>query len=130
MIELDADADEGPPRIERLAEHTEQRGALLEELEQPLIGLELVALGALEQAGGAADVQALALLEQLREGRPERREEGGLPLREARILEPLSQLVRARLQAGDGVVQVLARPVREPGIDRLGERVDALRHGA
>src|SRR5437763_15196872 len=101
MLELDADADEGPPRIERLAEHTEQRGALLEQLEQPLIGLELVALGGREQAGGAAHVQARAPREQLREGRAERREEGGRPLREARILEPLSQRMRARLQAGD-----------------------------
>ena len=89
MVQLDADADERTARVERLAEHTEQGGALLEQLEQPLISLELVAAGALEQSGRATDVEALTFPEQLRERRPKRREEGGLALGEAGILEPL-----------------------------------------
>src|SRR5438105_3004152 len=127
MIQLDADADERAARVERLAEHAQQGGALLEQLEQSLIGLELVAAGALEQAGRAPYVEALTLLEQLRERGPKRREEGGFALGEARILEPLAQLVRAGLQARERVVQVLACPVCEPGIDGLGKGVDALR---
>src|SRR3954469_11092771 len=121
MFQLDSHPNERPARIERLAKHPEQRRSLLEELEQPLVSLELVAACTLEQAGGAADVEALPLLEQLGERRPERREERRLPLRQARVLEPLAQLVCAGLQARERVVQILAGPVGEPTIDRLGE---------
>ena len=130
MVELDADADERAARVERLAEHAEHRGALLEQLEQALVRLELVPSRAFEQAGRAADVQALALLEQLRERGPQRRQESGLALGEARVLEPLAELVRPRLQARERVVQVLAGPVCEPGINGLGKGVDALRDRA
>src|SRR6185437_3564493 len=121
------DPDERTARVERLAEHTEQRGALLEQLEQALVRLELVPTRAFEQAGRAADVEALAFLEQLREGGPKRRQEGRLALGEARILEPLAELMRPRLQARERVVQVLAGPVCEPRIDGRGKGVDPLR---
>src|SRR5512133_2428255 len=65
MIEVDADPDERAARIDRLAEHLEQRRALLEQLEQPLVGVKLVPARAFEQSGGAADIEALPLLEQL-----------------------------------------------------------------
>ena len=115
MVEFDTDPDERTARVERLAEHTEQRGALLEQLEQALVRLELVPTRAFEQAGRAADVEALALLEQLREGGPKRRQEGRLALGEARILEPLAELMRPRLQARQRVVQVLAGQFASPG---------------
>src|ERR671930_1443063 len=65
MLELDADANERPARVERLAQDFEQRGALLEQLEHALVCLELVSARALQQPGGAADVEALALDEEL-----------------------------------------------------------------
>src|SRR5215831_15819598 len=116
MLEVEADPDERASRVERLAEHLEQSGAFLEQLEQSLVGIELVAAGTFEQPGGAADVEALPVFEQLGEGRPERREKRRLSPRQARVLELLPQLVRARLKAGQRVVEVLARPVREAGI--------------
>ena len=105
MLQFDTHPDEGPARIERLTEDAEERGALLEQLEQALIGLELVTAGAFEQPGRAADVEALALIEQLRERGPQSREKRGLALGQARILEPLPQLVRPRLQARERVAR-------------------------
>ena len=46
----------------------------------------------------------------------------------ARILELAPQPARPELQAGDTLVQVLARPLRQSGIDRSIERDDPLRH--
>ena len=62
MLELGADADERPPRIERAAQQLEQRRALLEDLEQPAVRLELVVAHVVEQPGRAADVQALLVV--------------------------------------------------------------------
>ena len=66
MLELVPDAHERPPRVERLAQHLEQRRPLLEHLEQVAVALDLVALRVDEQAGRTADVQALLLLDRRR----------------------------------------------------------------
>ena len=76
MVELVADADERPARLDgRLAEHLEQRGALLDELEQVAVRLELLGAHVAEQVGGAADVQPLLGRDELGERRPKRGEE-------------------------------------------------------
>src|SRR3954465_14961048 len=56
MLEVVADADERSPRVERrLADHLEKRGALLDELEEVAIRLELLASNLAEEVCGAAD---------------------------------------------------------------------------
>ena len=85
MLELVADADERAARLERrLAEHLEQRGALLDELEQVAVRLELLGAHLAEQVGGAADVEPLLGRDELGERRPERGEERALAQAEAR----------------------------------------------
>ena len=112
MLEVVADADERPARLERrLAEHLEQRGALLDELEQAAVGLELLGAHLAEQVGGAADVEPLLRRDELGERRPERGEERALAQAEARVVEAAAQERRAELKPGDRLVQVLARPL-------------------
>src|SRR6185369_5371344 len=131
MVELRADSHERPPRIERLAEHAEQRRPLLEHLEQPLVALELAAVEILEQARGPADVEALLLGgERFLEQRPQRGDEPGLAGAERGLVEPAAQPAAAELEAGDAVVQVLRGPVDETGIDGLAETEDPLRDAA
>ena len=48
VLELVADAHERPAWIERAAQQLEQRGALLEHLEQPAIGVELLGANVVE----------------------------------------------------------------------------------
>ena len=57
MLELMADAHECPARLEcGLADHVEQRCALLHELEQIAVRVELFGAHLAEQIGGAADI--------------------------------------------------------------------------
>ena len=72
-----ADADDRPPRVERLGEQLDHRRAPLEQLEQPLAGFELLGGPRVaEQPGRAADVELRSRLrEQLDERRPDPVEE-------------------------------------------------------
>ena len=119
-LELAADPHVRPPRSERLAEHLEDRGALLERLEETLARLELVGPDLAEQARGSADEEALVLLAcELGEGRPQELEELPLARRERRVLEPPPHDSGPELEPGKLLVQVLAGPQRKPGVDRL-----------
>src|SRR5204862_426938 len=121
MLELMAHADEGPLRLRRRAEHVEHRSALHDELEEIAVRLELLRANVAEQIGGAADVEALLGGNELGERRPQGSEKVVLTRREPRILETAAQERRAELQAGNGLVQVVARPLREPAVDGLLE---------
>ncbi len=130
VVELVPDADERPSHLRRLAEHVEQRGPLLHELEQAAVRLQLLSAHLAEQVGGAADVEPLLRGEQLREGGPERREEAALLDAQARVLEAPAQKRRPELEPGNRLVQVLGSPLREPGIDRRVEVEEPLRDPA
>src|SRR6266540_5913791 len=92
VLQLGADADERPARVERLAQDLEQRCTLLEYLEQALVTLELLAPEILEQAGRAPDVEALLLGgERLGEERAQRLEKRSLARAERRLVEPPPQ---------------------------------------
>ena len=70
MVELLADPDERTPRLERrLAEHVEQSGPLLDELEQAAVCVELLGAQVAEQVGGAADIETLLRGDELGERR-------------------------------------------------------------
>ena len=78
--------------IERVAEQPEHRRPLLEELEQPLAGVELRAARLAQQPGGAADVQLRAgVVQDLGEGGSQHREERPLAQRQRRVLEAAPQ---------------------------------------
>src|SRR5258705_7842692 len=92
MVELLAHAHVGPPRLERrLAEHVEQGGTLLDELEEAPVRVELLGAQLAEQVGGTADVEALLGGDELRERRTQHGEEGALTLAQARIFEAAPQ---------------------------------------
>ena len=114
----------------RLAHDAEQLGALLDELEQAAVRVELLGAHLAEQVGGAADVQALLRGDELGERGPKRSEEGTLARRQPGIVEAAAQERRPELEAGHRLVEVLARPLREPGIDRIVEVEEPLRHAA
>ena len=118
MVELVSDADERAVRFLRRAENVEQCGALLDQLEEAAVRLELLAADLAEQVGRAADVETLLRGENVDEDRANRREERALANRQALIFEAAAEQRRAELEAGDGLVQVLAGPLREPRIDR------------
>ena len=82
-----------------IAEHVEQRAARCSTSSNRLpVRVELVAAHLAEQAGGAADVQPLLGVDDLRERRRERGEERALARAEARILEAAAQQRRAELR--------------------------------
>src|SRR3989442_10315084 len=122
MVELLADPHERTPRVERrLAEDLEQRSALLDELEQVPVRVELLGAQLAEQVGGAADIEALLRGDELRERGAQRSEERQLARTQARILEAAAQEPGAGLQPRPGLVQVLNRPLHEPRTARLLE---------
>ncbi len=92
MVEIVPDPHEGAVRlVRRLAEHVEQGSALLDELEQVAIGLELLRAHVAEQVGGTADIQPLLGRDELREGRAQRAQEVALARRETGVVEAAAQ---------------------------------------
>src|SRR2546427_11944815 len=88
MVELLAHAHVRPPRLERrLAEHVEQGSALLDELEEASVRVQLLGAQLTEQVGGTADVEALLRGDELRERGTQHREEDALALAQALIFE-------------------------------------------
>ena len=63
LLELVADADERPAQPERLGEDVEQRGPLLERVDQAAVGADLLAVEVVEQVGRAADVELAVVLD-------------------------------------------------------------------
>src|SRR5207302_781328 len=118
MNELMADAHERPSPVEPgVAEDVEQGRALLDELEETAVGVELLGAHLAEQIRGAADVEALSGRDELDEGGPDRGEKLPLAHRQAGVLEAPPKERRSELEAGDGLVQILVRPLREAGVD-------------
>src|ERR671930_2490166 len=129
VFELRANADERPLREEAGAHEVEERDALLEHFEQAPVAAEIVGPKLVEDARRPPDVHLLlAGLEDIAEGGTELREERTLAGREPWILEAAAEETGAELEARHAVVQVLAGPVGEPGVDRLGEAEQPLRH--
>ena len=129
LLELVADARERPAHGERLREHVEQRGALLERVHQAAVGADLLRAQVVEQAGGAADVE-LALVLDLVERAADRGEERALLRRQARLVEGAREQARAEPRADQALAQVVAGPAHEPDVDRRRERVALLRDAA
>src|SRR5581483_5106993 len=111
----------------RVPEHVEQRSPFLDELEQAAVRLQLVAPYVSEQVGGTADVETLRSADELGERRPQRGEESTLADAQSWIVEAAAQQRRPELQPGDGLVQILVRPLREPGVDCVVEMEESLR---
>src|SRR5690242_2981901 len=130
MLELRSDPDERAARVERAAQELEERRAVLEDLEQPPVRRELVLAHLVEEPRCAADEQPPLVVGRARERSAERREELSLLAGQLGLREPLPEKRRTERQPGDAIVEVLARPRREPGVHRPLERRDALRHAA
>ena len=128
--ELVAEADKRPLRRARPAEDIEQVGPALDELEQASVCVHLLCPDLAEQVGGTTDVQSLLGGDELGERRPERVEECVLGGAESGIVEAPPEQARTQLQSGDGLVQVVVRPLGEPGVDRLLEVEQPLRDTA
>ncbi len=105
----------------------EHRGAALEDVEQPLAGVELLAVDVAEQACRAADVEIGRLGDEIVERRPEDREEQPLSRPEPGILERAAQDGEARALPYDGLVEIGGRPLDEAGIDLLLQLEDPFR---
>src|SRR5712691_11029640 len=96
MRELCADADERPPGLgRRVAEHFEEGRALLDEIEQVAVGVELLGAYLAEQVGRTADVEALRGRDELGERRPQRGEERALVGTERRVVDAAAEQRRA-----------------------------------
>src|SRR5207247_3292526 len=94
------------------------------------IRAELVLTRVIEQTRCTADIQTLLGLDEIRERRAQGGEEGSLGRREPRVLERAAHPAGAELESGDAVFEVLAGPLRQPDVDRLLARDDALRNDA
>ncbi len=112
------------------AEHVEHVGAALDELEQAAVGVELLRAHVAEEVGRAADVEPLLSRLELGEDGLECVEEPALARRQARVFQAAAQRAGSELHARDGVVEVVARPLREARIDRILEVEEALRDTA
>src|SRR6476659_1400084 len=88
-LELRADTHERAAWIERPAEQREQRRPLLEDLEEPSVGLVLLVADLLEEPGRASDVQTLLVLRGAAERRPQSGEKLALLWVELRIGKPV-----------------------------------------
>src|SRR3989442_11066612 len=100
MPELRAHPDERAPWVEGVGEHVEHCAPLLQQLEEPAVGMELVGSRNVEQAGRTADEEAPCLLgNRLAEGRPERLDELSLPWRQALIVELATERARSELES-------------------------------
>src|SRR5207253_1031126 len=122
MLELWPDPHEGLPRIERLAHDLQERGPLLQNLQQLLVDVQLLDAEVFEQPDCSPDVEALALRgERLPEERLDRLQERPLGRAEAGVVEPPKEQVTPELEPRDPFVEVLRRPVGEARIDGLGE---------
>ena len=91
---------------------------------------ELIVSRGVEQPRSATDVQPLLGPEQVCEHRLQGSKELPLAGREARVLQLAPETARAHLQSGDALVQILACPFGEPGVNGVVERDDALRNTA
>ena len=120
-LDCGTDANDRAARIERLGEQLDHGGTALEQLEQPLAGLELLgSFGVTEQARGAADVQLRArLCDQLDKRWTDSIEECPLARRQLRIVELAPKRAGAEPDTGHPLVQELFGPARQPAIDRV-----------
>ena len=101
LLELVADAGERPARVERLREHVEQRGALLERVDQAAVGADLLGAQLVEQPGGAADEEPPVLVGRVLERAADREQERALA-RRLRLGSSNATLDRARADARAG----------------------------
>ena len=131
-VDLGADADDGAPRIECVREQIEHGRPPLEHVEQVVARLELGPARVAEQPRCAADEELRAVVrDRVDERRPQpRRGTRARCAGSARVLEPAPQRRRAQAQADDLLLEVRARPVDEPRVDRLLELEHALRDAA
>ncbi len=128
VSELGADTNERLLRDQVRLHELEEGGPLLEHLEQTPVPAKVVRLKLIEETRCPPHVEALlARLEKLGERRQELHEECPLAARELLVLESITQEARTELESGDALVQVLAGPLGEAGIDRVGEREETLR---
>jgi hypothetical protein len=130
LLELLADACEGPPRIEPLREHVEQRGTLLERIHQAAVGADLLGAHLVEQSGGATDEQAPVVVGRLLERAADHEQERALTRAETRLLECELHSARTDPRAGKPLVHVVGRPGHEPRFDGLGKREAEVRDTA
>jgi hypothetical protein len=121
MRKLVTEADERSLGAARLPEHIEQVGPALHELEQAPVRVELFGPDLPEEVGSAAHVQTLLRRDELGERRPERGEKRTLGLAQPLVLEAALQEACAELQSRDRLVQVVARPLGEAGVDGIVE---------
>src|SRR6266545_4968229 len=97
MVELGADAHERAARIEGAPKELEQGGALFEDLQEPTVRLEFLIADVVEEAGCAADVQALLVLRRAAEGRTQGLEELAFLRRQLGIGQTLADDAGAEL---------------------------------
>ena len=121
VVELGADPNERPFRVERGAHHVEQGGPSLERLEQRPKGADVLRAELVHEAGRTAYVHAgLAPFDELRERRLQLSEE--LPLAgESPSPRSGCGAPRPEREASHLLVEVLGSPVREPCVDRRVE---------
>ena len=130
IFELLADADEGPVWRELLIEELDQGGPLFEQSEHVPVGRQLVGPHVVEEAGCPADEEAVGAGQQLDEGRCDHLHELPLSGAEPRVVEAVAEHPAAEADAGDPLVQVLARPAGDSRVHRLFEVEHPLGHAA
>ena len=112
-----------------LREHVEQRGPLLERVDQAAVRADLLGPQLVEQPGGAADEELPVVLDRV-ERAADRVEERALPRRELGLVEGAAQEPRAEPDAGEALAEVVGGPGDEAQVDRVREDVALLRDAA
>src|SRR3954451_16035206 len=93
-LQLVAHARERAAQLERLREHVEQRGALIERVDEAAVRADLLRAEVVEEPGGAADVELALVLDGF-EDAADRAEERALSRRELGRLERAPEQARA-----------------------------------
>ena len=119
-LDLRADADDRPARVERLRQQLDHRGAPLEQPEQAVAGFELVCRAASPSSPAAPPTKSCvpgSASSSTNAGRDRR--ETPLAPRQLGVLELPPEQARPELDTGDALVQELPRPRDETRVDGI-----------
>src|SRR5262249_30359271 len=121
-LELVSDANERTPRVERLGEDVEERGALLERVDQAPVGADLLGARRIERARGPADVELAVFLDGV-ERTADRVEKDALAGREVGLVEDAAEDPRAEPDPAEPLAEIVRGPEDEARVDRLAEDI-------
>ena len=117
MCEVAAHADERASRLQRLAQDLEQLRPLLERRDDAAIQEKFLVGDLVDETGSVADEQSLLGIGELDEHGPDHGQKRSLRAGDRFVVQLPPQVSATKPDADESLVEILARPVREPGVD-------------